>query len=143
MVKVRLIGWVISALLMGAGGALWSQNNLAFGPNKFYYVETFALLSMLVIGGLGSVTGAFVGAGVVTIVSELLRKLEGGFSIGSLITVPELPGLVQLMIALLIMVVLVLRPQGLLGLKELAFFVRLKNRKRTDRVTDGIDINGQ
>jgi len=133
VVRVRLTGWVVSALLMGTGGALWSQNNLAFGPSQFYYVETFALLSMLVIGGLGSVTGAVVGVGVVTLVGELLRKLENGFSIGSLITVPELPGLVQLMIALLIMIILVLRPQGLLGYKELASFIKLKGRKKSGR----------
>jgi len=143
VVKVRLAGWVVSALLMGAGGALWSQNSLAFGPNQFYYVQTFALLSMLVIGGLGSVTGAFVGVGVVTIVSELLRKLENGFTIGPWITVPELPGLVQLMIALLIMVVLVLRPRGLLGFKELASFVKFKPRKKTDRITHDIYIDGR
>ncbi len=123
VVRARLYGWTLSAILMGAGGAMWAQNNLAFGPNQFYYVETFALLSMLVIGGLSSVTGAFVGTAVVMVMGELLRGLENGLSIGSWLTLPELPGIAQMTIALMIIIVLILRPQGLMDLNELADFV--------------------
>ena len=121
--KTRLAGWMLSAFLMGAGGAMWAQNSLAFGPNQFYYAETFTLLSMLVIGGFCSVTGAFAGVAVVTLVGELLRGLENGLSIGKWLTLPELPGIVQMTIALLIIVILILRPQGLMGLKELSDLV--------------------
>lgn len=115
--RVRLLGWLISGALMGGAGALWAQNILAFGPDQFYFVETFTLLSMLVIGGLGSVSGAITGAAVVTVVSELLRDLEGGFTLGPL-SIPELPGLVQLAVAVLIMIILIYRPEGLLGQRE-------------------------
>jgi branched-chain amino acid transport system permease protein len=115
--RVRLIGWLVSGSLMGSAGALWAQNILAFGPDQFYFAETFTLLSMLVIGGLGSVSGAVTGAAVVTLVSELLRDLEGGFRLGPL-SIPELPGLVQLAVAILIMIVLIFRPAGLLGQRE-------------------------
>jgi len=117
LVRVRLIGWLVSGALMGSAGALWAQNILAFGPDQFYFVETFTVLSMLVIGGLGSVSGAVVGAAVVTVVSELLRDLEGGFTLGPL-SIPELPGLVQLAVAVLIMIILIYRPEGLLGQRE-------------------------
>lgn len=100
----RLAGWTVSALLMGAGGALWAHNNLAFGPDQFYYAETFTLLSMLVIGGLRSVAGAVAGAAVVTVASEVVRPFEDA-----------LPGIAQLTVAVLILLVLVFRPQGLLG----------------------------
>lgn len=116
--RARLAGWTLSGLLMGAGGALWAHNNLAFGPDQFYYAATFTLLSMLVIGGMRSVTGAVAGAAVVTVASELARTLEDGIGIGGVRT-PELPGIVQLTIAVLIMLVLVFRPQGLLGGAEL------------------------
>ncbi len=131
VVRSRAIGWAMSALLMGTGGALWAQNNLAFGPNQFYYAETFTLLSMLVIGGLASVSGAFIGAAAVTVVGELLRGLENGLTIGSWITIPELPGIVQMTIALLIIVTLILRPQGIMGLKELNLpFLQKRLNKR-------------
>lgn len=116
--SVRLAGWTVSALLMGAGGALWAHNNLAFGPDQFYYAETFTLLSMLVIGGLRSVAGAVAGTAVVTVASEAVRTLEDGIRLGPLRT-PELPGVVQLSVAVLIMLVLVFRPQGLFGGREL------------------------
>ena len=127
--RTRLMGWVLSAFLMGAGGAMWAQNNLAFGPNQFYYAETFTLLSMLVIGGISSVTGAFVGAAVVTVVGELLRGLENGLSIGPWITLPELPGVVQMTIALLIIVILIIRPKGLMGLNELSDLILRRRTK--------------
>lgn len=115
--QVRLVGWLASGALMGSAGALWAQNILAFGPDQFYFGETFTLLSMLVIGGLGSVSGAVTGAAVVTVVSELLRDLEGGFTLGPW-SIPELPGLVQLAVAVLIMIILIYRPEGLLGQRE-------------------------
>jgi branched-chain amino acid transport system permease protein len=127
--RTRLFGWAISALLMGGMGALWAANALAFGPNEFFFAETFTLLSMLVIGGMASVSGAVAGAAVVTIATELLREVERGLTIGPL-SLPELPGAVQLAIALLIMVTLVFRPAGLFGGHELRVPVALPWRSR-------------
>ncbi len=114
VVRVRLLGWTASALLMGGMGALWAENALAFGPDEFFFTETFTLLSMLVIGGMASVSGAVVGAAVVTAATEVLRNVERGLTVGPL-HLPELPGAVELVIALLIMVILISRPAGLLG----------------------------
>lgn len=116
--RARFIGWMVSAVSIGIGGAVWSLNSVAFGPGQFYFAQTFALLAMLVIGGMGSVTGAVLGAAVVTLLSELLRGLEGGIQIGA-VTIAELPGLVQMATAVLIMAVLILRPRGLSGGREL------------------------
>ncbi|MBW3592070.1 MAG: branched-chain amino acid ABC transporter permease [Actinobacteria bacterium] len=127
--RTRLAAWTMSALLMGGMGALWAENALAFGPNEFFFAETFTLLSMLVIGGMASVTGAVAGAAVVTLVSELLREVERGLTLGPL-TLPELPGAVQLAVALLIMVVLIFRPAGLFGGRELSVPVALPWRGR-------------
>jgi branched-chain amino acid transport system permease protein len=127
--RTRLVGWAMSALLMGGMGALWAKNALAFGPNEFFFAETFTLLSMLVIGGMASVSGAVAGAAVVTVATELLRNVERGLTIGPL-SLPELPGAVQLAIALLIMVTLVFRPAGLFGGRELRVPVALPRRSR-------------
>lgn len=115
--RIRFAGWMVSAVLTAVAGAVWALNSLAFNPDRFFFTETFALLTMLVIGGFGSVTGAVVGAAIVSMVSELLRGLEGGFSVGPL-TVGELPGIVQLATAVLILLVLVWRPGGIFGNKE-------------------------
>ena len=114
----RFSGWLLSAALMGAGGALLAQHLLAFDPDQFFFVLTFSTLAMLVIGGRDSVTGAVVGAGLITAVSEILRRAELGFRLGA-VDVPELPGLSQLVVAVLIILVLVFRPEGLLGRFEI------------------------
>lgn len=117
VVRARFAGWMVSALLMGVGATLWASNSLAFGPEKFYYTDTFTLLAMLVIGGMGSVSGAIAGALVVSVLSELLRGLERGFELGP-IQVDELPGIIQLAVAVSILVILIWRPRGLLGDRE-------------------------
>jgi branched-chain amino acid transport system permease protein len=110
----RFGAWVLSAAIMGAGGALWAQAFVAFGPDEFFFDSTFALLAMLVIGGRASVTGAVVGAAIVTLVEDTLGQIEqGGTVVG--ISIPHFPGLVRFSIALLIILTLVFRPQGLFG----------------------------
>jgi branched-chain amino acid transport system permease protein len=117
VVRVRLAGWALSALLMGGAGAMWAQNILAFGPDQFFFEQTFTLLSMLVIGGIASVSGAVAGTAIVVIAQEWLRNVEEGLSLGP-IDIPPFQGAVQLAIAVLIMVVLIFRPSGLFGSGE-------------------------
>jgi branched-chain amino acid transport system permease protein len=94
---------------MGVGGALWAEYNIAFGPKQFFFAATFNLLAMLVVGGLGSVSGAVVGAVTVTAVFEIMRRFEDRIGV---------PGITQMAVALLILVVLYRRPNGLMGLSE-------------------------
>jgi branched-chain amino acid transport system permease protein len=129
--RSRLGAWVLSAALMGAAGSLLAQHLLAFDPDQFFFALTFNSLAMLVIGGRESVTGAIVGAALVTVVSDMLRQLERGFSVGGL-DVPELPGLVQLVVAVLIIVVLIFRPAGIVGRRELEDLVPWPRRRPPD-----------
>lgn len=117
--SVRLYGWVLGALLMGAGGSLWAQNVYAFAPGTFFFSNTFNMIAMLIIGGQGSVTGAVTGCFVVTMVGEILRPLESGLLIGTF-QLPRLDGVVNFSVALLILIVLIFRPSGLLGNWELS-----------------------
>jgi branched-chain amino acid transport system permease protein len=104
------------------GGALWAQYNLALGPAQFSFDQTFPLLAMLVVGGLASVSGAVSGVIVITVVFEVVRRIEADI---------EVPGLTQIVGALLILGVLALRPNGLLGGTELdELLARLRSRAR-------------
>lgn len=109
VVRLRFWAWTLSGAIMGVGGGLWAQYNIAFGPKQFFFALTFNLLAMLVVGGLGSVSGAIVGAFTVTAVFEVMRRLEEKV---------EVPGITQIVVALLILVVLYRRPNGLMGLRE-------------------------
>lgn len=113
--RVRLVAWVASAGVMALGGSLYAHLVTAFSPNNFSLVLTFTVLTMVVVGGQ-SITGAFVGASLVTAVTETLRRSVEDVSIagwtieGALLT-PIVLGVITILI-------LILRPRGLLGRME-------------------------
>jgi branched-chain amino acid transport system permease protein len=82
---------------------------------------------MSVIGGMGSLTGAVVGTSLMTILPELLRNLEGGISLFGM-TLPPLYGLSQLILSSLLIIVIIFRPQGLLGRWEFSWQQLFKRR---------------
>jgi branched-chain amino acid transport system permease protein len=73
---------------------------------------------MLVVGGLTSLAGAVIGSMLLSLVAELLRRAEGGVHIGS-VHIPGRPGLSELGLALIMILILVLRPRGITGGREL------------------------
>ncbi|MBL8711208.1 MAG: branched-chain amino acid ABC transporter ATP-binding protein/permease [Rhodospirillaceae bacterium] len=114
----RLAAWVVSAMLMAVAGALLAHFLGAFSPKKFFFVDTFAILAMLIIGGIASVTGAVAGTALVTVVMELARRLEEGPILPAL-GLPQVFGLTQLALGLGILAVMYSRPGGIFGLAEI------------------------
>jgi branched-chain amino acid transport system permease protein len=121
--RTRYGGWLFSAAMMGAAGSLWAQSVIAFNANQFYFAITFALLAMLVIGGRASVTGAVAGAAIVTFLTDTLARVEQGVAIGPW-ELPRVTGTVQFAIALLIIVTLILRPEGIFDRWEIDDLLR-------------------
>jgi len=119
----RYGGWLLSAAMMGAAGSFWAQSVIAFNANQFYFSITFALLAMLVIGGRASLTGAVAGAAIITFLTDTLARVEQGVAIGPW-ELPRVTGTVQFAIALLIIVTLILRPEGLFDRWEIDDLVR-------------------
>jgi branched-chain amino acid transport system permease protein len=116
--RQRVIAWVISAGVMAAAGALLGHFLGAFSVKKFYFTDTFFLLAMMIVGGASTVTGAVAGTILITVVSEVLRRFEGGFDVFGL-PVPAVFGTTQIGIAFIILVTMYRRPQGIFGTKEL------------------------
>lgn len=113
ILRTRMLAFVISAFLTGVAGSLYAHFVLAFSARTFYLVITFEVISMLVIGGMGSVSGAAIGAVVLSGFKEVLRLLEPGLSIGP-VHIPPVYGAAQITIAVLFILVMILRPEGLL-----------------------------
>ena len=113
----RLLAWVLSAGVVALAGVALGHFLGAFSPKKFYFVDTFALLAMLIVGGMSTVTGAVVGATVITLATEVLRRLEGGVEILG-VQLPEVFGLTQIGIGLIILLVMFKRGGGLAGADE-------------------------
>ncbi|MEM8822577.1 MAG: branched-chain amino acid ABC transporter ATP-binding protein/permease [Pseudomonadota bacterium] len=117
--RARLIAWVVSGTMAGVAGAIYGHSLGAFSPRDFYLAATFGFVAMLILGGMGTVTGAVGGVALVMGLREVLRRFEGGATIGG-IELPDLFGLQVLGVSLAILVVLKYRPQGLCGPSELA-----------------------
>ncbi|NNE23530.1 MAG: branched-chain amino acid ABC transporter ATP-binding protein/permease [Rhizobiales bacterium] len=129
--RQRLISWVLSAGLVAIAGVLIGHFLGAFSVKKFYFVDTFALLAMLIVGGMATVSGALAGAVLITLVSEFLRRIEGGVDILGYQT-PQLFGTTQIGIGLIILLVMYKKSGGLLDRLELDEIVLPKLLK--DRV---------
>lgn len=113
----RYVMWICSAAGAAAAGVLYAHYIGAILPKAFHFDLTFLLVTMVIVGGR-SITGAIAGTALITVLAEGLRRLENGFSIGSL-NLSEAPGLTAVVLALLIVLTLTIRPQGLLGRWEI------------------------
>jgi len=130
----KILAFCTGAFFAGVGGALWGHLISVISPNFFSYNQTFLLVEMSVIGGMGSLTGAVVGTALMTIFPELLRNLEGGITIFGT-TLPPLYGLSQLILSSLLIIVIIFRPQGLMGRWEFSW--QLFGRQRFTAVPKG------
>ena len=124
---LRFRAFVLAALMAGIAGGLWGHFITSFSPKAFYLKETFVILAMLVIGGPGTVTGAVVGAFVVTIAFEALRAVEARLNEAALFS-DQVIGLTEIVLALAMIAVLVLRPGGLFPTREIGVIL-MRNRK--------------
>lgn len=114
----RAVAFVFSAFIMGIGGALFAGYYGTFNPDSFFIAVTFLLVAMLVVGGRLSLSGAIVGTLFITVATELLRRAEEGFSVGP-VSIPTRPGLQDVGVALAMLFILLLRPSGITGGREL------------------------
>jgi branched-chain amino acid transport system permease protein len=133
--RARWYAWVLSAGMAAVSGALYAHLILAFAPQQFYVNLTFTLIVMAIVGG-SSVSGAVIGAGGVSVISEVLRRGESGFSLGP-IHVAEAFGLTTLVLGLLVLATVMLRPGGLLGRWELEEWLMRGVRRFRDRSRRG------
>lgn len=115
----RVRAWVLGAMLSGAGGALYAFWLGTISPTNFFLAPTFTVIVMFIVGGMGTVSGAVLGAGVVTLVQEVLRPQEGTSLDLGLLRIGRLTGLTQIALVLMILVVMYVRREGLVGRREL------------------------
>ena len=112
IMRPRLLAFAISAFFTAVAGALWAHYLTSFSPKAFYFDLTFRVITMLVIGGMGSVTGSVIGPILITAIAETLRRIEDA---------TLLYGMSQIVLALLFIAIIVFRPGGLMGEREINF----------------------
>ncbi len=120
IVRERLIAFVVSAFIIGLAGALYAHFLSIVNPGAFYLRTTFVTLSMLVVGGMSSLSGAVAGVVAMSALIELFRNLEKGVALGGLtIALPN--GVQEIAIGVITIVILMYLPTGLTRNRELSW----------------------
>jgi branched-chain amino acid transport system permease protein len=96
----KVMSFVISSMFAGIAGGLFGHFTMYLHPNSFLFTTSFYLIIMIVVGGLGTIGGAVLGAILVTVSLELFR----GFGPFRLVN-----------FAILLVLIMIYRPQGLVG----------------------------
>ena len=135
--RYKVLAFVISSALAGLAGVLFGHYRSFLSTNDFQFIRSFEIIIMIVLGGMGSLTGAVLGAVVITIMPELLRQMPGDLSRYRLVVYS----------ALLIVIILT-RPQGILGTREFSLSWLKRSRKRPEGAqvvggTGGVSIAEQ
>ena len=102
----KVMAFAIGSAFAGVAGALYAHRMTYISPNDFTFLKSVDILVMLVLGGLGSITGAVVSAFSLTLLPEFLRFIDEW----RMVIYP-----------LLLVIVMLFRPQGLFGTNEIDF----------------------
>ncbi|UCF94490.1 MAG: branched-chain amino acid ABC transporter ATP-binding protein/permease [Desulfobacterales bacterium] len=115
---MKLMAFAGGACIAGAAGALFASFQDSVFPNNFDFPQLVIVYCMVILGGLGNITGVILGAVILSILPEFLREY-GAYRMMSY--------------GLILIVLMALRPQGLMG----EFGFRRKTQKRPDKDETG------
>ncbi|MCZ4093890.1 branched-chain amino acid ABC transporter permease [Sinorhizobium psoraleae] len=128
---LRWRAFILAAFIAGIGGALWGHFITSFAPKAFYLKETFLIITMLVIGGANTVTGAVAGTILITFAYEGLRGTEGALNATSF-GAGQVVGLTEIVLALAMIAVMIVKPGGLFPNREIGHILtRARRNKET------------
>ena len=116
----KVLSFAISSGLAGIAGGLLAHHLTTIDPKQFIFLKTFDILLIVVLGGVGSITGSVISAIVVTVAMEALRFMDGPLNLGFMVTAGT-PGLRMVFFSFLLMVVVIYRQQGLMGTNEFSW----------------------
>ena len=128
LVRMKLLAFACGASFAGAVGVLFSAKQIFINPESFTFMESIGVLSMIILGGMGSIPGAILGAAVVTVLN--LQVLKGfslwlnelrnagtvilGYNLANLPTQLEPAKYERMVFGLILVLMMIFRPQGIL-----------------------------
>lgn len=131
--KTKELSFVVSSFFTGVGGGLLAMFMRSIDSKTFQITLTYDILLIVVLGGIGSITGSIFGAFFVTTGKELLRFFDEPLVVAG-VNIPLFkPGFRMVIFSIMLMIVVLFFRKGLLGGKELSFnqlkkFLRSKNK---------------
>jgi branched-chain amino acid transport system permease protein len=119
--RYKVLAFVISSAFAGIAGALFGHFRQFLHTNDFQFIRSIEIIIMIVLGGMGSITGSVLGAIVITILPELLRQLPG-----------DLYSYRLVIYSALLIGIMLTRPQGVMGSKEFGVPWLKRSQKRPE-----------
>jgi branched-chain amino acid transport system permease protein len=104
--RYKMLGFVIAAFIAGLGGCLFAMVNGFVKPDAAQFLRSVEFLIYVVLGGMGSMTGTIISAYLLTYLQEFLRFLQDYR---------------MLIYPVILILVMLFRPKGLMGMKEFSF----------------------
>jgi branched-chain amino acid transport system permease protein len=112
----KVLAFAVGALFAGVAGGLFSHYFSIAHPSSFTFLNSFNYLTMVVLGGLGSMSGAIVGATLLTFITAALA---------------DYPEIRMIIYALCLILLMIFRPQGVFGNQEFSLLLqRLMKRRK-------------
>jgi branched-chain amino acid transport system permease protein len=111
--RAKVISFVVSSAMAGIGGGLFAHYLMYIHPASFTFLKSFEIIIMIVIGGLGSISGSILGAVLFITLTEGLRQFAQYRMV---------------LFSLLLIVIMIVRPQGILGHREFVTFLTRRRR---------------
>ncbi len=118
----KVLAFIIGAFFAGIAGGLFAHYLMMLHPSSFTFFRSVEILLMIVLGGMGSITGSILGAFILTVLPEALR----GFTYLRLV-----------IYSIILIGIMLLRPQGIMGGKEFSpliikkIYARVKENENT------------
>src|SRR5512139_799629 len=106
--QTKVLVFLVSSFFAGVGGALFAHLLQFISPRVFDIIKSTDFLIMVYLGGIGSITGSVLGATIYTLLLEVLRPLQ----VWRFVLMP-----------LLLVFLMLYRPRGIMGLRELRGFI--------------------
>ena len=128
LVRMKLLAFACGASFAGVMGVIFSAKQVFINPESFTFLESIGVLSMVILGGMGSIPGAILGATVVTVLN--LQVLKGmslwlnslrnagvtilGYNLANLPTQLEPAKYERMIFGIILVLMMIYRPQGIL-----------------------------
>ncbi|HXI12920.1 MAG TPA: branched-chain amino acid ABC transporter permease [Thermoanaerobaculia bacterium] len=107
----KVQAFVIGSFFAGIAGALFGHYLAYLNPSMFQFTKSFEVIAMVVLGGMGSISGSILAAILLTFLPEGLRMIKE--------YIPTTSDPRMVIYSIMLIVLMLTRPQGLLGRREL------------------------
>ncbi|MCL2155317.1 MAG: branched-chain amino acid ABC transporter permease [Leptospirales bacterium] len=123
----KLLSFTIGSFMAGIGGGLLGNLMGTIDPLMFRFLLTFNILLIVVLGGMGSITGTIIAGIVITVLMEYLRFLDEPMNLFFFKT-NAIPGMRMVVFSIMLMVVILFFQKGIMGNREFSWDFLFKRR---------------